>query len=340
MRSLHKLFGVAAALAFALSPSQAAAQSDAASAPLAPGALMNVIAHGGRRWAVIASVPAGAAWHDGAPALLDRDGVVVARANARLASLSPDLRALDGARVQLAGARGAPCTATLRGLSVLSRIDVHFSVEQRWNGEGENSQRVRRATGPQIARDVWGNGMLLVARLDGLAPRCASATAARLASLPAAPVFVATTADAALTGHALASFRALPAWATLQAQYQSEPDGGAARWDEHGRTAPAVSLWQVPGSARRFVTVSARVAVGGCAQFTGKLWAVFEATDDASWRPLTSGTAAESFEPSTALDGDGDGAPEFVVDDGVVRLRGAGYERFESIAAPNNDCDC
>ncbi|MFO0646552.1 MAG: hypothetical protein U0326_09965 [Polyangiales bacterium] len=320
----------------------AAAPTVATPAPLpasfVPGALMNVLTYGNDRWAVLAPVTDGEEWHEGDAQLIERTEAVVTRANVRRAAVPPALLALDGAEVTLGGRGASTCRATLRGLAVLSRQVVHFGTSQRWDGELPDGTRGPHATPAQIASDAWGQGMLLVARVEAPA-NCGEDDYARLASLPASTAFVHENADAALTRRVLERYRALPAWRTLEGQYHDNGGTRGRRWDEHGDEHPTVTVWHAQGATKRYVVVNATTAVGGCAEFNGSLWAVFEA-EGATLTLRTDGTTEESFSPIAAVDTDGDGAPEFVLLDGTVKLTEGAYRRSLSIAPPNHDCPC
>jgi len=300
---------------------------------LMPGAVMPIVSAGGQSFAVLATVPDGADWHEGAPTLLEREGVVVTRANARGSALPDTLVSLAGQAVTLDGR----CSAQLGSLAVLSRVDVHFSVEQAWSGENEDGTHGTPATRSQIAREAWGEGMLLVAPIASLGA-CPSAAYARLASLPPALPFSRSDADAALAARVLTAFRALDAWTSLQSSY-AESGGASAHWDESAGSGPSVSIWSAP-NARRYAVVTADASSGGCADFSASLWSVFDVAADGSLTRVTDASSPGYFSPLAATDIDGDGRPELVVEQGVVGAVGAGLGLVEDISPVVHDCYC
>ncbi len=332
-------------LAIAREEMLASTLGGAAQAPEAPapGALMHVVSYGGSRWLVLASAPADGSWSRGAPSVVDRNSpVVVTRTEVNAEAVPEALRAVSGQAVRGYAGGGPTCEARAGDLAVLGRVDVHFGVEQRWSGQGDDGAQGAPLSDEVVAREAWSEadgGMVLAARLDD-ARGCADAVWARVASQGAALVFAPTTADAALTGRALARFRALPAWRRLQTDYRA---GGAtgANWDAHGTgNAPVVTAWQATGSARRFVTVRASTAVGGCAEFSGRLTAVFEVGGPTGLVLQSDGADPGAFVPTAAVDVDGDGVPEFVTADGYVRKAGAVFRGATPYAVPSHDCDC
>ncbi len=309
----------------------------------APGALMHVVSHGGSRWLLLASAPADGSWSRGEPALVDRNSaVVVTRTEVNAETVPAALRGMQGQAVRAYAGGGAACEARVGELAVLGRVDVHFGVEQRWSGQGEDGAQGAPLSDAVVAREAWSEadgGMVLAARLEE-ARGCAEVVWARVASQSAAAVFAPTTADAALAGRALARFRALPAWRRLQTDYRAEA-GAGANWDAHGAgNAPTVTVWQAAGSARRFVTVRASTAVGGCAQFMGRLTAVFEVGGPTGLVLQSDGADPGAFVPTAAVDVDADGVPEFVTADGYVRRTGAVFRGAAPYAVPMRDCDC
>lgn len=317
-----------------------AAQTPAAPAP---GALMHAVTYGGSRWLLLATAPADGSWSRGAPSLVDRNSpVVVTRTEVNEEAVPAALREVRGQAVRAYSGSRATCEARAGDLAVLGRVDVHFGVEQRWSGQGEDGVQGAPLSDEVVAREAWSEadgGMVLAARLDD-ARGCGDAVWARVASQSAAAVFAPTAADAALAGRALARFRALPAWRRLQTDYRA---GGAtgANWDAHGTgNAPAVTVWQAQGSARRFVTVRASTAVGGCAEFAGRLTAVFEVGGPTGLVLQSDGADPGAFVPTAAVDVDGDGVPEFVTADGYVRRTGAVFRGATPYAVPSHDCDC
>lgn len=308
-------------------------------AALTPGAEMPIVSHGGTFYAVL-SAHVGADWHTGAPTMIDPGPVVVTRAAADASKLPETLRALASAAVTTYNAAGPSCAAHLGAPVVLRRVDVHFGTEQHWRGEDGDPPMAPA----DVAASAWGlgaDGALLVAPLEQPQGACNGARWAHLDSLGAAKVFAVRPADAATARAALARFRASPAWVALQTQYRGDPHAVArGNWDSHTGAAPSVRVWQVAGQPRRFVTVGANVAVGGCAEFSGALWGAYELGAGGALTPLTGGDNPGFYEPLAASDADGDGFPDFIVPEGILRRREGTYELTDITRYPNLDCDC
>ncbi|MCC7537043.1 MAG: DUF4440 domain-containing protein, partial [Deltaproteobacteria bacterium] len=292
---------------------------------------------------VVLSAEPDEAWGGGPISLLTRrrplPQTIVTR---RAASAAPaEVSAWRGRAVHLYAADGQSCTAHLADLFLLSRVDVHFGTEQRWagdeDGDGQNDRPP--ANNAEIAGSAFGPGMLLVASLR---ERGCSGLWARAADRPAPAIFAQTTTPSDLAARALAAFRATPAWRTLQTEYAA--DGNATpngRWDEHQRPSHDVRVWEHAASSRRFVSVTAATSTGGCADFSGQLWALFEAPSTGSDLVLRSDGASPSFlSPAALADVDGDGTPEVVTDSGIARRRGTAWTVTEDVAPENHDCGC
>ncbi len=290
------------------------------------------------RYVILASAEDG--WAEGAAELVSPGEVVVSRRAARASALPEALRGLATQRIRFYGGEGATCEATLGPLSVLSRVDVHFGVSQRWQGEDPAGTRHAPFTPAEVAAEAFDMGaQVLVARVDG---DCgARALWGQLASLPAVPSFTSRTAPAPLAAAVLQRFRALPSWRAAEAAYRQ--DGNAVRgrsWDMHDGAAPTVTLWQGPNNGRRFAVVSASTMVGGCAEFSASMTVVFEVTGAANLVLQSDATTPSYVNPVGAADLDGDGRPEFITDNGLFRRQGTTYRPQELHGVPNNDCPC
>ncbi len=307
-------------------------------AAMAPGALMPIVSADRERLVVLAPVPDGAQWHEGAPTLVDRGTVVTTRARASSA-VPAELAALAGQAIATSNDGGASCPARLGALAIVSRVDVHFGVEQRWDGQRDDGTTGAPASAAEIARDAWGEGLLLVAPLED-ADACASPVYARLASLPAAPFFTATDADAATATQVLAQFRASPAWAALDREMHDSGTEGA-RWDELDGSHPSVRVWErAGGGGRRFAVVLAVGGDGGCADFHGEMWGVFEIGAGGALTRIGDAQSGGYFVPLGAADTDGDGLPEWITPRGVVTRAGPDWALTVDVQYVTHDCDC
>jgi ketosteroid isomerase-like protein len=314
--------------------------AEAASEAAAPaaGTFLPTFDVGDVRYAIIA--PAQDGWAEGAAELVAPGEVVVARRAVRMGALPEALRGYAAQRFRFYGSDGQTCEAGLGAFSLISRIDVHFGVSQRWAGEDLDGERHAPYTPAEIAAEAFDMGaQVLVARLDDACGR--GALWGQLASQPAVTAFRGAPAPAPLAAAVLQRFRALPAWRAAETAYHQ--DGAAQRargWDMHDGHAPAVVLWQAPNNGRRFAVVSASTMVGGCADFSASMTAVFEVTGAQTLVLQSDGTNPSLIDTDGAADLDGDGRPEFITPEGLFRRMGAMYRPQVLFAVPNNDCPC
>jgi len=80
--------------------------------------------------------------------------------------------------------------------------------------------------------------------------------------------------------------------------------------------------------------------VGGCADFSASMTAVFEVTGAQTLVLQSDGTNPSLIDTDGAADLDGDGRPEFITPEGLFRRMGAVYRPQVLFAVPNNDCPC
>lgn len=313
-------------------------------------AVFPLVSHAGRRWMVLArGLDADRAV--GPLRLVQHtpdDGTVVVEATARPEAVPARWAQAEGRGVLLHDASGASCRATLRAPTVLARVDVNVSMDQRWDGFDQEGNRIAAPTPPeQVAREAFAEAdgdRYLVAELS--ATGCAHARWAN-EETDAVVRYAPSEADDLTRQSALAAFRATPAWSELQGYFREDSDGRTeagyprppqARWDED-RRPPAVRVWRAEGSARSFVTVRAEVPNEGCGPFSGSLWAVFERTPEGLVR-RTSASEGGAFAPDEAVDANGDGFPEFISDEGVMRIGASHYDEALTVEIPSRDCPC
>jgi ketosteroid isomerase-like protein len=304
----------------------------------APGEYFPVLAQGELRYVILGEAQED--WAEGAAELLSPGEVVVSRKAVRMAVLPESFRGYAGQRVRLYDPDGRHCETALGALAVLSRIDVHFGVTQRWQGENPDGTQGTPFTPSQIAAEAFDMGAkVLVARVEGACGQ--RALWGQLASLPEVTTFRAVEASAGLATVLLRRFRSLPAWRSLDGLYrQGELAARARTWDTHDGAAPRVRVWEAAGRARRFAVVSASTSVGGCGAFSAAITVVFEVLEGQRLLVWSDGSAPGFFEALGAVDLDGDGWPEFVTEEGLVRLQGTVYRPQVLYAVPNQDCPC
>ena len=95
-----------------------------------------------------------------------------------------------------------------------------------------------------------------------------------------------------------------------------------------------------PGAAHRYAVVTVSAGDGGCADFAASVWSVFEIGEGGALTRVTSASDPGYFSPLGALDADGDGRPEWIVEQGVVGVIGSGLGLVMDISAVVHDCYC
>ena len=276
-----------------------------------------------------------------------------------------EAKAWIGREVALHGSAGELCRAKIADLHVLSRVRPHFGVVQGWTGsEGEPPPPP-----VEVAREAWAlasAGRLLVGRVEVASGACvgtaekpvwSGAAWARASDAPAAPPMKEVPVPPALEARAFEAFRRLPAYGAIQKGYldtKVEDTGGQRTrfWDEYGTATPQ------PGRVRAFADASGRPALlllsaqagYGCGDFWGSLWAAWSIDPAKPEGPLTLLSDAEApgeLPPvSGAVDVDGDGRPELVGPEGLVRevkeeAKGPSILReVERLPFPDYDCPC
>lgn len=302
---------------------------------LAPGAFMLAVHHGGATWVVLPG-RVDPSWSEGDPTLVERADIVVTRRAAVPAALPPELAALLNADVRLFGPRSEVCSARVAELAVMRRVDPSAATEQRWDREGADAA----AGQARLVASAWeagAAGEMLVGRLDAEATACAGASWGRLSALPYPTSFVPIPPPPQAAEHALASFRLLPSWRTLQRGFETATGTTGRPWDEHGSSRPTATLWS--DGTTQWVSMSQSIALGGCGQWRGELWALLEVEDD-GLALRTDVTNPGYHVPVAATDADGDGTPDFVTSEGLIRRRGATHQLVDSLPLARQDQNC
>jgi hypothetical protein len=243
-------------------------------------------------------------------------------------------QAWRGRTVTLYGAAGS-CTATIGELAVAGGGTPHFSVESRWAGSPESDRPGKPMSQAQRAREVLAlSDLRLVGALQvpaGCDPIYAIGGTAPTTFPRAASV------DDATRDKALAAFRALPAYAALQKEFETTYDGKGP-WT----ASPAVTVYA--SDERTFVSVEAEEGEG-CGGWNGALWALFELEGGAL--ALVNDPGASRYSPAAMLDADGDGTVEII---GQASTLTGGYWHVAmtpgeptvkaEIEFPFTDCGC
>ena len=270
------------------------------------------------RWA---AGPTRFEWNNRVSLFLETSAVDAGRLPAAIARLA-------GRKLDLFDDGGKRCEATILGFRL---------VERSWQQE-----RQKQAEGTRIlAGQAWGaldadaavnsvsaNRHFLVADV-GEAAECRDATWARSSALPPPVVARAVPADRALRKRALDAFRRLPAWREIQARFAAEVKG---RWDDTGEGPPSVVVMRAAGASTGQVAVRARAGTGCDPDFDGHLNVVWEVRFDGAtpvFSPRPTVIDDEWAVPTSAADVDGDGRPELLLHEKILRLRDGAYHLDE-----------
>jgi len=228
-------------------------------------------------------------------------------------------------------AEGKACDATVGGLSLVSGGTPHFGEVQVWNGDPDISDDGKVWTPAERAEAVW----------DMATPYLIGELAVTGDCKPVVAIDPKITAviygQQASHDHdaAVAAFRKLPAYASIQKDFADNYDG-QGDW-----ATPGVTIYS--GNGRTFVVVSAEEG-DGCGEFAGALSVIFE--DKAGKLTALPGPDGV-LDVSLLLDTDGDGALEVIgkVDDyrmmaGHYEASASGMSPIIEVSFPNNDCGC
>lgn len=300
---------------------------------------------------VVLSARADEAWGSDVPVFdgIEKDSLYAAIKLARVDALPADLRIKDLPKdIELYGASGKLCSATTGKLFLLRRFIAPDGLY-----DADRPRPGRR----KVAEDVWSGGSgrtLLVAEVDGQNADCSEALWARAAQRPAPSVFVSQDADAELVTRVKARVRELAGYkkdATAYRRYIAEQDPEESalprRWEDFGGSEPHIKIWRNGDRSM----LSYDTVVGGCGDFAGALWALFELRGDVL--ELLVDSSQSSFGDDFAIEGvvdfDLDGRVEVIggtathYDDGgdVVGKAGpAGIVSIKMIGTSFHGCGC
>jgi hypothetical protein len=239
----------------------------------------------------------------------------------------PEIRAWRGRKLSLFDAGGRKCQTTITGLRIASqrRADDAESPTGRitlpasaWSAEDDHYQM--REFRPH----------LLLAEVDFPAP-CRGALWGRPAERPLPKVTRARAPGKALMRAALRAFRRLPEYRELQAEFTAQRAPSAPRhWDENqaASSSQRILRWFPSPSGRGGLMVVSSDSMNCGEGFVGHLYAIFTVDPIDRSRPrlkLRTKGALEFFSPDAAFDIDGDGRPEFLEGDTLVRWRDNRY---------------
>ncbi len=259
--------------------------------------------------------------------------------------LTDDERALVGKHLRVFGRDGNSVPATVSGLRVVVGYEPHFGTIQMWNGEMGDEKR----SDLEVARDAWSQAndddFFLVAELALDLYGVIQAQWAQSADTePPDSLGTPIEAQGQIRVAALRAFGKLKGYRENQAAFREEVGGArGARWDTYEGAVPKVRLFQPTRAGKQFVAVSA-TAGAGCGDFYGEFWAIWEiqgSLDRPKLRLLTDpANPGKFFVPTSAVDLDGDGIPEFLNRDVLVRPQKDVHRPTEDVGVNSYDCPC
>ena len=283
----------------------------------------------------------------GPPVLDSEIGVeVAARRTIAPDKLPAPLSARRGASVRLYGTSDLVCRARLGEPFLLRRLVPHFGAVQAWRGDPALGDRATPATPDEVARDTWDEATertLLVAALDDVRGDCSGALWARSDELPDPTLFAPQPVPGELRARLERSVRALPAYRALAKRYAESQSAGSdanaqpPHWERFGGAEPALRAFG--NDERQFVTFAA--SAGGCGDFSGRLWALFEVRGPALGllnHPGRDDEPAE-FVIDAIVDADGDGRIELLAPSVMLRAT-RGPTVVRDVTPPFHDCGC
>ncbi|MEP7049380.1 MAG: hypothetical protein ABJB12_03465 [Pseudomonadota bacterium] len=245
-------------------------------------------------------------WAEGTPSYAGENTALRAVALGRLPKA---LRAWLGRPVRVLGARGVVCETRLQRFALRAQVTPDPATAEAWDGCADPP-----LAPAAIAQQIWSltsrSGRQLVAEF---AAPCKGALLALDPDLPAPAVALPEPASAELGERALAEFRKLPAYAEIQARFQSARSEAEGAWDDREVRRSVWSL-RLPAHVP-LVFVSEEVGPGctaSAAAFSASLSALW--ADNGASVPLALLLVPPSLDdrrltPRAVLDLESDGTP-------------------------------
>jgi hypothetical protein len=242
------------------------------------------------------------------------------------ASLPESTLAWVGQDVKLYKRDGSFCEAKVTGLSLLGELyvyeDSNFSAAETFK------------------RSLERDGVRVVAELD--IDSCEGAAFARLASLPEPSIIVPEKASKELRKLVLPQMRALSIYKETQKNYvshlsESGEEIKQKRWENYYDATPIIMT--VKTQERTIVFASAQQD-GGCGDFYGNLFAMWELKSDGTLAFLYQGD--DMLSPDFAFDVDGDNTLEFFQGESWQQLQNGKLQVMDLIDVPFEEdvCGC
>jgi hypothetical protein len=252
------------------------------------------------------------AWADG-PITLSADRTSAMR-SVVASRLPKALRGWLGRRVLVLGATGTVCETRLQRFALRAEVSPDPRTAEFWEGCAEGPAMPTET----IAKEIWRlsalGGRTLIAEFS--AP-CKGALLAVDPNLPALPIAAPQPASAEVGAALMNAFRALPAYAALQARFRAEHPDQEGAWDDRDARRN-VSKLALPGKPELlFVSVETG---SECTGFSASLSAIWEAGSDGPAKVLTA-IDNRRLRPSAIVDLDGRGGSLLFGPDGPWKIR-------------------
>lgn len=253
------------------------------------------------------------AWADG-PITLAGDRASATR-GVVLSRLPKALRSWLGRTVKVLGATGTVCETRLQRFALRAEVSPDPRTAEFWEGCADGPAMPAET----IAKEIWRlsaiGGRSLVAEFS--AP-CKGALLAVDPNLPAPAVAAPEPASAEVGAALMTAFRALPAYAALQARFRAEHPEQEGAWDDR-EARRNVSRLALPGKPELlFVSVETG---SECAGFSASLSAVWE-TGVGGPAKVLSAIDNRRLRPNAIVDLDGSGGGSLLFGpDGPWKIR-------------------
>ena len=250
-------------------------------------------------------------WGEG-PITLAHDGSSATR-GVTLQRLPKPLRSWLGRRVTVLGSSGTVCETRLQRFALRAKVTPDARSAEFWEGCAEPAMPKEA-----VAKELWRlsavGGRTLIAEFS--AP-CKGALLAVDPDLPAPAIAAPEPASAEVGAAVMAAFRALPAYAALQARFHAEHPELEGAWDDRDARR-SVSRLSLPGRPELlFVSVETG---SGCAGFSASLSALWQDGPNGPAKVLTA-IDNRRLSPSAIVDFDGSGSSLLLGPDGPLQMR-------------------
>lgn len=309
-----------------------------------PAQFAQIVNHKNKTFVVLSAEPDHEHWANGDAILVSKDSPVVTRKDVDVSLLPKTMTRVVGRSMRLVGASGEVCRGTLAKPFLLSRVEPHFGERARWNGEeeDENGNKMPALSDERLAEVAWDmttDGKLLVSELVETTGDCRDARFARAADLPALSTVSARSPAAGLTTQALAAFRKMPAWETIETSYQGTKDAQpSVSWTES--QSADVTIREFSTGKASYVWVSA-YAGETCSEFSGRLSVLWKVKGTNAkkyeFEVLYEGDA--EFSPNMLVELPGDSGPSLLGQESMLRKDPKVYG-VEELHVPFLDCPC